>query len=407
MNTLIKSSLRAFASVFLLAVLSIAFQSCKDDEEGTPAEESNVRLASSSLGNILVDANGNTLYYFTMDRNGVSNCSGGCLANWPAFHVATVNPGAGLSASDFGAITRDGGGQQTTYKGWPLYYFIGDTAPGQTNGQEVNDVWFVVTTSLATAPQPEEEEEEEEGDATILVANHATFGSILTDADGYPLYFFTNDADGTRHCNDGCLASWPIFHAGSVVLEAGSSLDMDDFGTIGEGANAQTTYKGWPLYYYAPDGEGEVNGDGVGNIWYVAKPDYGIMIADAQLVGHDGKNYTSDYEEGEGITKYFTDAYGRTLYIFTNDEENTNNYTEEDFNNNATWPIFHVDIESLPSALNAEDFGEIDVFGEPQLTFKGWPVYYFGDDTERGDNKGVSYPAAGVWPIINNATEVP
>ncbi len=192
-----------------------------------------------------------------------------------------------------------------------------------------------------------------------------------------------------------------------MVLEAGSSLDMGDFGTIGEGANAQTTYKGWPLYYYAPDGEGEVNGDGVGNIWYVAKPDYGIMIADAQLVGHDGKNYTSDYEEGDGVTKYFTDGYGRTLYIFTNDEENTNNYTEEDFSNNATWPIFHVDIESLPSALNAEDFGEIDVFGEPQLTFKGWPVYYFGDDTERGDNKGVSYPAAGVWPIINNATEVP
>ena len=54
--------------------------------------------------------------------------------------------------------------------------------------------------------------------------------------------------------------------------------------------------------------------------------------------------------------------------------------------------------------MNKDDFGMINVHGQDQLTYKGWPLYYFGQDSERGDNKGVSVPSPGVWPIINNAT---
>ncbi|MEO1013153.1 MAG: hypothetical protein AAFX53_17800, partial [Bacteroidota bacterium] len=50
------------------------------------------------------------------------------------------------------------------------------------------------------------------------------------------------------------------------------------------------------------------------------------------------------------------------------------------------------------------DFGSIDVFGRSQLTFKGWPVYKFGQDAQRGDNFGVGFPRPGVWPIINPDT---
>ena len=130
------------------------------------------------------------------------------------------------------------------------------------------------------------------------------------------------------------------------------------------------------------------------------------MIGDAQLVGSDGNNYLADYTVGDGTTKYFTDAEGNTLYIFINDSKDKNNYTKEDFSNNGTWPIFYIDITELPSLMNAEDFGEIEVHGEKQLTFKGWPVYYFGGDSERGQTKGVSVPSPGVWPIINNDTEL-
>jgi len=53
-----------------------------------------------------------------------------------------------------------------------------------------------------------------------------------------------------------------------------------------------------------------------------------------------------------------------------------------------------------------EDFGTIDVFGQAQLTYKGWPLYKFGGDENRGDNFGVGFPSAGVWPILNLETEI-
>ncbi|MEJ7645711.1 MAG: hypothetical protein WKF87_14045 [Chryseolinea sp.] len=70
----------------------------------------------------------------------------------------------------------------------------------------------------------------------------------------------------------------------------------------------------------------------------------------------------------------------------------------------AAAPIFYTAIEELPSAMNKGDFGEIDVFGQKQLTYKGWPLYYFGHDAARSDNKGISFPSPGVWPIVNTTS---
>ncbi len=103
-----------------------------------------VELAETSLGSVLADGDGRILYLFTADAQGVSNCSGDCLANWPALlSGGAPTLGEGLNAADFGSITRDDGGTQVTVKGLPLYYFAGDTAPGQTNGQGVGGKWFV------------------------------------------------------------------------------------------------------------------------------------------------------------------------------------------------------------------------------------------------------------------------
>src|SRR5690606_29201771 len=88
------------------------------------------------------------------------------------------------------------------------------------------------------------------------------------------------------------------------------------------------------------------------------------------------------------------------------DAYNQNNFTNEDFSNDGVWPIFHVDIDALPSTINAADFGEIDVHGRTQLTYKGNPLYYFGADAARGENKGVSFPVPGVWPVAGPQTPV-
>ncbi|MBU2913266.1 hypothetical protein [Reichenbachiella agariperforans] len=248
------------------------------------------------------------------------------------------------------------------------------------------------------------EEPDLSASAKIQLSNDAALGEILTDAKGVTLYVFAKDVAGTSACLDGCLDAWPIYYAEDA--EIGTGLEATDFSSITHSnGEKQTTYKGWPLYYFSPSGDGVIEtagstaGDGAGSAFHVAKPDYTIMLANTQLVGVDGKNYTSEYVEGEGATSYFVNASGRALYIFTNDTKDTNNFTASDFSNDGVWPVYTKEIEAVVSSINADDFGSIDVFGESQLTYKGWPLYYFGQDTDRGDTKGVSVPAPGVWPV--------
>jgi predicted lipoprotein with Yx(FWY)xxD motif len=250
--------------------------------------------------------------------------------------------------------------------------------------------------------------------APVVVPPAATFdisqrstekGTVLVDQKGKTLYFFTKDANGTSACTGGCLAAWPIFSVAAPKLDTG--LVAADFGSITRAdGKTQVTFKGWPLYYYAPDAvAGDVKGENVDNVWIVAKKSYSIMLANTQLVGNDGKNYTADGKEGTGDTQYFVDAAGRTLYAFAKDKKNKNNYTKADFSNDATWPIWVTDWKDVPSALDKSLFSTIDVFGKKQMTYKGWPMYYFGpDNATRGLTKGVSVPSPGVWPIIQKTT---
>jgi len=109
------------------------------------AEHHAVKITKKDgVGSYLVDIKGMTLYQFRKDTPGVSACAGPCVANWPVYYQETVAPKDGLQAGDFGTITRADGKKQTTYKGMPLYYFAGDKAAGDTNGQGVKDVWFAV-----------------------------------------------------------------------------------------------------------------------------------------------------------------------------------------------------------------------------------------------------------------------
>ena len=111
--------------------------------EAAPAG-SVVAVAASSLGDILVDGEGNTLYLFTPDAQGPSTCSDGCAAAWPPL-VDEVTAGDGVDGSLLGTTERADGSVQVTYNGWPLYYFTSDASPGDVNGQGANDVWFVVS----------------------------------------------------------------------------------------------------------------------------------------------------------------------------------------------------------------------------------------------------------------------
>jgi predicted lipoprotein with Yx(FWY)xxD motif len=267
---------------------------------------------------------------------------------------------------------------------------------------------FIVGTLTLSCSKDSEDATPAAPDPAINLTS-TSLGNVMTDETGRTLYFFSNDYDstGASSCTGGCLTTWPVFYRATPKL--GTGLAAADFGTITRADGAkQTTYKSWPLYYYKDDvASGDVKGENVGNIWFVAKPTYSIMVANAQLVGNNGKTYTSDYKEGAGKTIYFTDGQGRTLYGFKNDKNNKNNYTKADLSNNALWPLYEETLKELPSTIDKTLFGSITVGGHQQLTFKGWPLYYFQfDNGKRGLNKGISYPQPGVWPVVNKDTPV-
>ena len=150
---------KAFARAALLAALTVAAAACGGNDDGasgtaapaapetTAAQEASgatVAVASSRLGEILVDAEGRTLYAFTKDKGDQSACSGECATNWPAL-TGTATAGTGAQASLLSTSMQPNGTSQVTYDGRPLYYFAGDAKPGDTNGQGVGDVWFVLT----------------------------------------------------------------------------------------------------------------------------------------------------------------------------------------------------------------------------------------------------------------------
>ena len=106
-----------------------------------------VQLADSDLGSILVDGDGMTLYLFESDTGDTSTCSGDCAATWPPLIADAPTAGEGVDEALLGTTTRDDGEVQVTYDGHPLYGFASDQAPGDTEGQGVGEVWFVVDAS--------------------------------------------------------------------------------------------------------------------------------------------------------------------------------------------------------------------------------------------------------------------
>jgi predicted lipoprotein with Yx(FWY)xxD motif len=99
-----------------------------------------VSIHKTSLGKVLADARGRTLYLFEKDKNRMSSCNGACLAYWPAVLTAgKPRAGLGVRASLLGVTKRANGRRQLTYAGHPLYTFVGDKKPGQTTGEGLTD----------------------------------------------------------------------------------------------------------------------------------------------------------------------------------------------------------------------------------------------------------------------------
>ena len=89
-----------------------------------------MQVVNTSIGDVLADGYGMTLYIWDDDSPGVSNCTGGCAANWPPFYS---DPGA-AAGGDYSLVRREEGSLMCAYKSMPLYLFVRDTSPGQVSG---------------------------------------------------------------------------------------------------------------------------------------------------------------------------------------------------------------------------------------------------------------------------------
>ncbi len=131
--------MRKFTVVMLSLVLVLGLVAL------ATAKHHAVKVAEKEgVGSYLTDTEGKALYWFKNDSPGKSACAGGCIQKWPVYYRETVAPTGNLKAEDFGTITRDDGTKQSTFRGYPLYYWSGDEKEGDTNGQGVKNVWFVI-----------------------------------------------------------------------------------------------------------------------------------------------------------------------------------------------------------------------------------------------------------------------
>jgi predicted lipoprotein with Yx(FWY)xxD motif len=229
-----------------------------------------VNIARNQMyGNILADSNGRTLYMFMKDDLNKSNCYNQCATNWPPLIAESApSAGEGVASSLLSLTTRTDGKQQVTYNGKPLYYWINDKANGDTNGQNVNKVWFVVTADGAPI----------QTDVVVSVTSSSKFGKILVDGTGWTLYMFTVDATNTSKCYGDCAQKWPpLLTVGKPVAAPGTTASLISTTKRNDGTE-QVTYNGLPLYYWWKDQKpGDTLGQDVGKVWYVMAPDGKII----------------------------------------------------------------------------------------------------------------------------------
>jgi len=203
---------------------------------------------SPFVGSYLADATGRTLYTYGNDLPGdcntppVSNCVTDCLISWPIFPAGQRVLAPGLGANAFGAILRGDGTWQTTYYGWPIYYYKTDLLLGQVAGQGKAKTWHIV----------------EKKPPAVFIMKPGSF-RYLADASGHTLYVSSADvpgnasADPVSNCTGNCLATFEPFHAQNFSVV--TSLLIADFGSFvrhGQGG-VQVAYKGQPLYRAATD----------------------------------------------------------------------------------------------------------------------------------------------------------
>ena len=372
-----------------------------------------VKVADSSLGQILVDDKGMTLYMYTKDTNGgESTCYDRCAVAWPPL-LTDGDPvaGEGADASLFSVTDRTDGTKQVSYAGWPLYYYEKDTKAGDVIGQDVGQVWYVLAPDGKVIGMEGSAAPAEPAAAamtpTLSVAD-SSLGKILVGDKGMTLYMFTKDTNGGEStCYDNCAVAWPpLLVTGDPVAGEGIDASLLTVTDRTDGTK-QVSYAGWPLYYYQKDTmAGDVIGQDVGQVWYVVAPDGKVIgMSEAAAPAEPAAAMTPTLSIAEtSLGMVLVGENGLTLYMYTKDTQGGESTCYDRCA--VAWPPLLTDGD--PVAGEGVDASLLTVTdrtdGTKQVSYGGWPLYYYEKDTKAGDVTGQD--VGQVWYVVNAAGEV-
>ncbi|CAM3399942.1 hypothetical protein KIPE111705_06555 [Kibdelosporangium persicum] len=230
---------------------------------------------SPTLGTILTDSEGKTLYRFDKDtpKPPKSNCADACAKAWPPVPFSDSLTLEGVDKAMVGSIDRPDGIKQLTVGGWAMYYFEKDTAPGETKGEAVQGTWW---TAAPNGTRAKDKVKAAAPGTTVLRAMEVKpFGKVLTNDKGFTLYVFDKDTKqpSASNCNGDCARNWPPLKAEDNVVAEG--IDKSLIGSVTrQDGTKQVTIAGSPVYTFAKDtAPCQANGEGVQGTWFVVAPD--------------------------------------------------------------------------------------------------------------------------------------
>ncbi|GAB3019628.1 hypothetical protein [Bowmanella dokdonensis] len=374
------------ANLWHLATLEPAIMRTQEDSTRLSATGL-VQIATSDMTPTQMDKDQFTLYTFDNDEQLISNCSGDCLDNWPAFLAKEGDEDIGA----FSRFDRGEGLMQWAYQGMPLYFFAGDSQKGQANGDGVGGVWHAVqpTTQIGEEDATLGATLTVQGTVSVLLNNgDDSFSAQLQDKSGFQLYTFDNDTEGTSLCTSlSCMNNWP-----ALLAQAGDQATAPySIFTRADGLD-QWAINGKPLYFFAGDeSAADTNGEAVGSVWWAARPTP-VRVRNHEAHG-PGLVSTPGVLPSQGHSA--DDLEGLSLYFFLEDTQGSGESTCFTGCVNV-WP-------PLYASSSDQAFGEFEIIertesgGEQTLqwTYKGWPLYFYIGDSQPGDVTGVY----GTWVI--------
>ncbi len=258
----------------------------------------------------------------------------------------------------------------------------------------------------ATAPPPTEPPAvvPVTGGTMVDLGQNDTFGSFLIDDKGMTLYLYTKDTPNTSNCYDKCATAWPpLLTTGAPV--AGDGVNASLFGTTTRtDGTLQVIYNGWPLYYYAKDkAPGDVVGQDVGGVWYViSAAGEKIETGAATEPPAAAEPAMVDLGTNDTLGSFLVDDKGQTLYLYTKDTPNTSNCYDKCA---TAWPPLLTGANAVAGdGVDASLLGTATrTDGAVQVTYNGWPLYYYAKDKAPGDVTGQD--VGGVWYVISASGE--